>query len=111
METYVAQAMGASFLTDVHVTHLGNHVINEPVLVPDAQLLELALVLPFIDVLEDHQELAIILFENGVLGGKVQGPASTEGCLNEIAQLFLVASCRSLRTCVHLQAKHYFLKA
>ena len=50
------------------MAHLGNHVIDEPMLVPDAHLLKFALVLLLIDLLEDLQELAIVLLQNGVLG-------------------------------------------
>ena len=50
------------------VAHLGDHVVNEAVLVPDAQLLELLLVaLRLIDLLEDLQEAPVIALEDGVL--------------------------------------------
>ena len=48
--------------------HLGNHVIDEAVLVPDAQLLKLLLVaLRLVDLLEDLQEAPVVALQNGVL--------------------------------------------
>lgn len=82
--------------------HLGDHIINKPVLVPDLQLVELRLVVPlkaqnlkkrmfsfnnkafssfvpslyslFKDILEDVFKSAIVGFENSVLCAHVQGP-------------------------------------
>lgn len=58
---------------------LGNHVINEAVLVPDAKLLELGLVLGLVDFLKDVLEAAVIRLENGVLGRQVQGELALNG--------------------------------
>ena len=49
----------------------GNHVIDETMLVPETLSLELDLVLLVVDFLEDVLEAAIVLFEDGVLGGQV----------------------------------------
>ncbi len=56
--------------------HLSNHVIDEAMLVPDPKLLKLLLIVLLVDLLEDHEELAIILLEDGVLRGQVQWPAA-----------------------------------
>jgi len=58
--------------------HLGNHIINEAVLVPDLLLLELLGVGSVIDLLEDILESSIILLQNGVLGAHVQWQALAE---------------------------------
>lgn len=55
--------------------HLGDHVVNQTVLVPDLLLLELLLVLVVVDLLEDVLEAAIVLLQDGVLGAHVQGQA------------------------------------
>lgn len=53
--------------------HLGDHVVDETVLVPDLLGLEAGLVLGVIELLEDVLEAAIVLLEDGVLGAHVQG--------------------------------------
>lgn len=52
--------------------HLGDHVVDETVLVPDLLGLELLLVLGIVKLLEDVLEAAIVLLQNGVLGAHVQ---------------------------------------
>jgi len=52
--------------------HLGNHIVNQAVLVPDTLSLEVLLVLAVINFLEDVLELAIIRLQDGVLGAHVQ---------------------------------------
>jgi hypothetical protein len=47
--------------------HLGDHVINEAMLVPDAQLFKFLLVsLRFVHLLEYLQEAPIVALQNGV---------------------------------------------
>ena len=53
--------------------HLGDHVVDETVLVPDALGLKLLLVLGVVQLLEDVLEAAVVLLEDGVLGAHVQG--------------------------------------
>lgn len=55
--------------------HLGNHVVNETVLIPDLLGLELSLVLGVVELLEDILEATIVLLEDGVLGAHVEGKA------------------------------------
>lgn len=52
--------------------HLGDHVVDEAVLVPDLLGLELLLVLGVVELLEDVLEAAIVLLKDGVLGAHVQ---------------------------------------
>eukprot|EP00128_Syssomonas_multiformis_P005792 Colp12_sorted_trinity150504_noHs@29020 len=68
-------------VTTVCLEAVGNHVIDETVLVPDAGSLELGLVLVFIEFGKDVLEAAIIALEDGVLGAEVEGPLLKEGVL------------------------------
>lgn len=52
--------------------HLGDHVVNETVLVPDLLGLEVLLVGGLVDLLEDILESTIVLLEDGVLGAHVE---------------------------------------
>ncbi|KAH0281690.1 putative isocitrate dehydrogenase, partial [Aureobasidium melanogenum] len=52
--------------------HLGDHVVNQTVLVPDAGLLKVGLVLLVVDLLEDVLESSVVLLQNGVLCAHVQ---------------------------------------
>jgi len=61
--------------------HLGDHVVDESVLVPDLLLLELLGVGALIDLLEDVLKPAIVLLQDGVLGGQIQGQALGDGQL------------------------------
>lgn len=53
--------------------HLGDHVVDQAVLVPDLLGLELLLVVALVDLLKDILEASIVLLQNGVLGGHVEG--------------------------------------
>jgi hypothetical protein len=53
---------------------IGNHVIDQAMLVPDASLLVLWLVLGLVDLLEDVLEATVVRLQDGVLGRKVHGP-------------------------------------
>lgn len=61
--------------------HLGDHVVNQTVLVPDALGLELGLVLGVVNLLEDVLEAAVVLLKNGVLGAHVQRQLLVQGQL------------------------------
>lgn len=52
--------------------HVGDHVVDEAVLVPDILGLEFGLVGGVVDLLKDVLELAIVLLQDGVLGGHVE---------------------------------------
>ena len=54
---------------------IGNHVIDQPMLVPDVLGLKLGLVLGLIDLLEDILEAPIIFLQDGVLCAEVERPA------------------------------------
>jgi hypothetical protein len=58
------------------------------VFIPDTSSLEFSLPFSIIDLLEDIPESAIIFLQDGILGGKVQGPflivSINEGALSEI---------------------------
>lgn len=61
--------------------HLGNHVVNQTVLVPDALGLKFGLVLRLVQLLEDVLESTIVLLEDGVLCAHVQGQLLVQGQL------------------------------
>ena len=61
--------------------HLGDHVIDETVLVPDLLSVEVLGVVLLEDLLEDILEAAIVLLEDGVLGAHVQGETLHESHL------------------------------
>jgi hypothetical protein len=61
--------------------HLGDHVVNEAVLVPDASSIKVLLVLALVDLLEDILELAVVGLEDSVLGAHVQRQLLVEGKL------------------------------
>jgi hypothetical protein len=78
--------MGGQTLESLDVSsaglhHLGDHVVDESVLVPDLLGLKLLGIGGIIDLLEDVLETAIILLQDGVLGGHVQGKALGDGKL------------------------------
>ncbi len=58
---------------------VGDHVVDEAVLIPDAGSLELLSVVLLVDLLEDVLEATVVGLENGVLGGHVEGNAAGEG--------------------------------
>jgi len=59
--------------------HLGDHVVDETVLIPDASGLEILLVLGVVELLEDILEATIVLLEDGVLGAHVEGKLLVKG--------------------------------
>jgi hypothetical protein len=61
--------------------HLGDHVVDETMLVPDLGLFKLALVLVVVELLEDVLEFPIVCLENGVLGAHVKRHLLVEGHL------------------------------
>ena len=67
--------------TTLALDHLGDHVVNETVLVPDLLGIELGLVVLLIDLLEDVLEAAIVLLQDGVLGAHVQRQTLQQGQL------------------------------
>lgn len=60
---------------------VGNHIIDEAVLVPDTGSLILSLVVLLVDGGEDVLEATVVTLEDGVLGGQVQGPLLLESIL------------------------------
>lgn len=56
----------------VTLDHLGDHIVNQAVLVPDASSLKVLLVLGVVDLLEDVLELSVICLQDGVLGAHVE---------------------------------------
>lgn len=52
---------------------LGDHVVDQAVLVPDLELLKLGLVFVVVEVLENVLELAVVRLQDRVLGREVQG--------------------------------------
>jgi len=59
--------------------HLGDHVVDQTVLVPDAVLLKVGLVLSLVDLLENVLESSVILLEDGVLCAHVQRELLVDG--------------------------------
>ena len=51
---------------------LSNHIIDEPVFVPDAEFVELGFVLGIVKGLENILESSVIFLKNGILGGHVE---------------------------------------
>ena len=62
--------------------HVGDHVVDKTVLVPETSSLELCLVGGLVDLLEDVLEATIVLLEDGVLGGQVARVVAGEGVLH-----------------------------
>ena len=58
---------------------LGHHVVDEAVFVPDARGLKRTFVLIVINGLEDVLKGAVVLLQNGVLGGHVERVLAVEG--------------------------------
>ena len=65
----------------LRLDHLGDHVVDETVLVPDVLGVELLLVLSLEDLLEDVLEAAVVALQDGVLGAHVQRETLEEGHL------------------------------
>ena len=66
----------------VALNNLSDNIINKSVLVPEACSLHLRLVLLLVEALEGVDEETIVLLENGVLAGELEGEASVE-CVAE----------------------------
>ena len=66
----------------LHLDDLGNHIINESVLVVNTLLLELLNELSLINMLEDVLEETVVFLQNGVLCGELKWVASVEGILH-----------------------------
>lgn len=60
---------------------MGDHVVDETVLVPDALGVKLLLVVLLEDLLEDVLEAAIVLLKDGVFGAHVEGQTLEKGDL------------------------------
>ena len=58
---------------------LSDHVVDQPVFIPDACGIEILFVLFFVDILEDVLEAAVVPFQDGVLGGHVERPFLLQG--------------------------------
>ena len=67
--------------TTLALDHLGDHVVNETVLVPDALGVKFFLVALLENLLEEVLEAAIVLLEDGVLGAHVQRQVLHQGHL------------------------------
>ena len=65
----------------VPLDNLGDHVVDQAVLVVDAACLELRLVLLLVHLHEDVLEEAVVLLKDGVLGRQLQRVAAVEGVL------------------------------
>jgi len=61
---------------------IGDHIVNQAVLVPDSKSLELGGVFLFVDGLEDILKATIVTLENGVLGAQIQRPLLLDGVLH-----------------------------
>lgn len=53
--------------SSVSLDSLSNHIVDQPVLVPDTGLLELSSVIGLVDGLEDVLELSVVLLEDGAV--------------------------------------------
>lgn len=62
-------------VSSARLHHLGNHIIDESVLIPDLLLVKLLRIGGVIDLLEDILESTIVLLQDSVLGGHVQRKA------------------------------------
>ena len=58
---------------------LGDHVVDQPVLIPDASGIEILFVLFLVDVFKDILEAAVVPLQDGVLGGHVERPFLLQG--------------------------------
>lgn len=80
----IALHVSIVILTGPHIAslrfhHIGHHIIDQPVFVPQFLVFELFLVFFIIEFLEDIFESSVIFFEDGVFGGKVEGVVAVEG--------------------------------
>lgn len=75
------QTLESHDVSSARLHHLGDHVVDESVLIPDLLCVKLLGIGGLIDLLEDVLESTIVLLKDGVLGGHVQGKALGEGKL------------------------------
>ena len=61
---------------------IGDHIVDETVLVPETSGLELLLVVGLVDLLEDVLEATVVSLEDSVLGGQVAGVVASESVLH-----------------------------
>uniref|UniRef100_A0A182IRC3 Uncharacterized protein n=1 Tax=Anopheles atroparvus TaxID=41427 RepID=A0A182IRC3_ANOAO len=57
---------------------VGDHIVDQPVLVPDAGRIELLLVVLFVDLLEEVLEATVVLLQDRVLGAEVERELSIQ---------------------------------
>lgn len=58
---------------------LGDHIVDESVLIPEFLLLELGLVGVLVEGLEDILESTVIFLEDGIFSGHVEGIVAAKG--------------------------------
>ena len=58
---------------------LGDHIVDESVLIPEFLLLELDLVGALVEGLEDILEATVVFLKNGVFSGHVEGVVAAKG--------------------------------
>jgi hypothetical protein len=73
IDTGRAHTLHGNNVATLALDHLGDHVVNQTVLIPDVGGFKILLVLTVVDSLEDVLELSVVGLENGVLGAHVQG--------------------------------------
>jgi hypothetical protein len=59
--------------------HIGNHIVNESMLIPEFLFFELFLVGFFVDSLEGILESAVVFFHDGIFGSQIERVLSLEG--------------------------------
>lgn len=75
------QTLESHDVSSARLHHLGDHVVDESVLIPDLLCVKLLGIGGLIDLLEDVLEAAIVFLQDGVLGRHVQGEALRDGKL------------------------------
>ena len=74
--------------TTIRFNHVGNHIVNETMLIPKFFGFEVSLILFFVDFLEGVLESSIVFLQNGVFGGHVEGVVSLKGKLETAVSEF-----------------------
>ncbi len=64
--------------------HIGDHIINEAVLIPEPSLFKFLLIVGLVDRLEEVLEPAVVLLHDGVLGGHVDGVVAGQAVLEAL---------------------------
>lgn len=59
--------------TTIRLDHVGDHIVNKSMFIPDTGLGVFFLVILFVDFLEDILESTVISLQDSVLGGHVEG--------------------------------------